>query len=110
MGHEEAVSPYRYRRPPRRTSGVRFRAALGALALLAALVGGGGWLLERQAGLHPARALAGGAAGSGAPSGAWYCPHGGGAGWTAGLAITNPGDGAVAVRVQSMSAAGPGEP
>ena len=59
---------------------MRSRAALGALALLAALVGGGGWLLERQAGLHPARALAGGAAGSGAPSGAWYCPHGGGAG------------------------------
>jgi Family of unknown function (DUF5719) len=38
-----------------------------------------------------------------APSGAWFCPHGGGAGWRATLQVANPGSRSVAVRVTSVS-------
>ena len=87
---------------------MRFRSAIGALVLVVGTVGGGGWLLEQRAGIHPARAFAAEGLGSIAPSGAWFCPHGGGAGWTATLTLTNPGDQAVTARVQSMSGAGAG--
>ncbi len=44
-------------------------------------------------------------------SGAWYCPHGGGAGWKVHLEIANPGEEAVRVRVASFGEEGPeGEP
>jgi Family of unknown function (DUF5719) len=87
---------------------VRFRSALGALVLVIGAVGGGGWLLEQRAGIHAARAFAAEGPASGAPSGAWFCPHGGGEGWTATLTLTNPGEHAVTARVQSMSGGGTG--
>jgi hypothetical protein len=37
-----------------------------------------------------------------ASSGAWFCPHGGGAGWQAALEIANPGASSVEVRVTSF--------
>jgi len=92
-------------------AGVRFRSAFLALLLVGGALAGGGWYLEHEAGLHPARAMEGGRHGTGAPSGAWYCPHGGGkSGWSANLSITNPGDREVAVRVRDMSKSGSGEP
>jgi len=92
-------------------AGVRFWSAFLVLLLVGGAVGGGGWYLEHEAGLHTVRALEGGPLGTGAPSGAWYCPHGGGpAGWSANLSITNPGDREVAVRVRDMTKKGSADP
>jgi hypothetical protein len=42
-----------------------------------------------------------------APSGAWFCPHGGGSeGWSAALTVANPGPEPVQVRVKSLGAEG----
>ncbi len=85
---------------------MRSRGALLLIVVVVAVVAGGGWVLQHQAGPEPARALAGADSVGGAddaPSGAWYCPHGGGKGWTGSVAITNPGDTDVTVRVASMS-------
>jgi hypothetical protein len=35
-------------------------------------------------------------------SGAWYCPHGGGDGWSAWIAVANPSDDPAALRVSTM--------
>jgi hypothetical protein len=84
---------------------MKTRGALLSILVVVALVAGGGWALQHSAGGAPARALAGADSVGGAddaPSGAWYCPHGGGKGWTGSVAITNPGDTDVTVRVASM--------
>jgi hypothetical protein len=71
----------------------------------------GAWFLDQRVGLHPARALAGArSVADTAPSGVWYCPHGGGSGWRGFVAVTNPGDTTVSIRVRSMSRHGPGVP
>jgi hypothetical protein len=85
---------------------MRSRGAFLTLVLVVGLVAAGAWLLEQKAGVLPARALEGAGSVGGAddaPSGAWYCPHGGGKGWTGSLTISNPGDSDVTVRVRSMS-------
>ena len=71
-----------------------------AVAVLVVVVGGG---IALQRGVGPR------APGQGPPSttssGAWFCPHGGGPKqWKATLFLANPGEGAVAVRVTSISA------
>jgi hypothetical protein len=94
VDHEEAGAP------------MRSRSALLTVVVVVALLAGGGWVLQHQAGPKQARALDGADSVGGAddaPSGAWYCPHGGGKGWTGQVAITNPGDTDVTVRVASMS-------
>ncbi|MFL5798786.1 MAG: DUF5719 family protein [Actinomycetota bacterium] len=85
---------------------MRSRGAFLSLVVLLGLVVGGAWFLDQRVGLHPARALAGSRSVAGpddAPSGAWYCPHGGGVGWRGFVAVTNPGDTPVSIRVRSMS-------
>ena len=71
-----------------------------ALAVLVVVVGGG-FALQRGVGSRPREA----AAPPTSSSGAWFCPHGGGAKqWKATLYLANPGDAPVAVRVSSFSA------
>jgi hypothetical protein len=85
---------------------MRSRGAFLTVVLVVGLVAGGGWLLEHKAGLRPARALEGSGSVGGrddAPSGAWYCPHGGGKGWTGALSISNPGDTDVSIRIRTMT-------
>jgi hypothetical protein len=46
-----------------------------------------------------------------APSGAWYCPHGGGdSDWEVSLQIANPGPGPATVRIRSIGAGKPEAP
>ena len=71
-----------------------------AVAVLVVVVGGG-FALQRGVGPR----APGQAPPSTTSSGAWFCPHGGGPKqWKATLFLANPGEGAVAVRVTSISA------
>ena len=45
-----------------------------------------------------------------APSGAWYCPHGGGDGWHATVFLANPGTQDVTARLTGLTADGDGAP
>lgn len=75
----------------------RFQLRLLAAGLLAAAVVGGGVYLEQSLGVRPvadARASDG-------VSGAWFCPHGGGEGWSVWVTVANPGD--VPARVQALT-------
>jgi hypothetical protein len=57
-----------------------------------------------------ARSIAAGPAGS-APTGAWFCPHGGGPqDWTVTLQLANPGETPVPVRIRDLGDGKPGEP
>ena len=80
---------------------MRARALL-ALGAIGAFVAGA--LLLHPASVHPRAADT--AAPSGVSSGSWFCPHGGGAGWTARLSLANPGDSAVQARVTELGAKG----
>ncbi|MBI4259591.1 MAG: hypothetical protein HY658_03400 [Actinobacteria bacterium] len=77
----------------------RMRAALALGAAVAAVVGG--VALQLRAG---PRAPGGGAIG-GDVTGAWYCPHAGGEGWTSTVTVANPGSDPALVRITSL---GPG--
>src|SRR5206468_2543973 len=91
----------------------RSRGALLALVVLVGVVVAGAWFLDQRVGLHPARALAGSRSVAGpddAPSGAWYCPHGGGSGGSGFVAGTNPVDTPVAMLVRSLARHGTGDP
>src|SRR5207245_2780430 len=46
---------------------------------------------------------AGAGAASGAPTGAWFCPHGGSPGWSAWVVMANPGTATVSVRVTELA-------
>ena len=84
----------------RRARGQGVVAVLIAAALVAA-----GVALDRT-GRRP-----GGAAGAGtAPSGAWFCPHGGGKDWKVAVGVANPGTKAVKVRVSSFGSEEPSQP
>ncbi|MFN2544832.1 MAG: DUF5719 family protein [Actinomycetota bacterium] len=75
----------------------------GLLALLAvALVVVGGFFLDS---VTPRAAH--GAPPATSSSGAWYCPHGGGKGWHVEIAVTNPGDRPVEVRVTTFGRGAP---
>ncbi|HZD80884.1 MAG TPA: DUF5719 family protein [Actinomycetota bacterium] len=45
-----------------------------------------------------------------APSGAWFCPHGGGEGWTTSLQVANPGTAPVQIRVTGIGTGKPSPP
>lgn len=47
-----------------------------------------------------------GSDGGTAYSGSWYCPHGGGEGWSAAVEIANPGSGSAHVRVSGLGPEG----
>jgi hypothetical protein len=74
-----------------------------AAVFIVVLVAVGGVYLQREVG---PRAAAAGPPGS-APSGAWFCPHGGGTDWTVSLEVANPGPEQVPIRVQTL---GEGKP
>jgi hypothetical protein len=85
---------------PKRVIGARGRA-LGTVALAAVLVVSGVGL-QRGVGEH----LAPAASARDSRSGAWFCPHGGGEGWSGWIAITNPTDRAVRVRLTTLGSRG----
>lgn len=72
-----------------------------AIAVAAALAVAG-LAAERIGPATPAAATAGTAASS-----IWICPHGGGRGWSATLALANPGPAAVRARITGLSAGPP---
>ena len=45
-----------------------------------------------------------------APSGAWFCPHGGGPGWRTVLELVNPGDTDATVRITTLGRDAPADP
>ena len=71
-----------------------------ALAALAAVVAGAITLGD----VRP-RAL-GSAAPLGTASGSWFCPHGGGHGWSTELSLVNPGTSAVRIRITELGEKG----
>jgi hypothetical protein len=85
---------------------MRGRGQLLAAALVIAAVAAAAVGLERGVGSRaPAAAPA-----PSAPSGAWFCPHGGGAEWQATLEVANPGETPVQIRVTRMSERRPTPP
>ena len=73
---------------------MRFRGQAGWALLLLAVVVVGGVYLQR---VGPKASAA--VSSEAAPSGAWFCPHGGGAEWAVTLELANPGTTPVQVRV-----------
>ncbi len=90
---------------------MKARGQLLSAFLVLVLVAGGGTYLQREVG---PRAPAAGPPGV-APSGAWFCPHGGGpsdqtSGWEVTLEIANPGAVPVGVSVLTIGATKLAEP
>jgi hypothetical protein len=87
---------------------VRFRVA--AALLLSVLLVGGLVALDRLVGpAQPGRGPAVGEAVGVAPgdvSGTWFCPHGGGEGWRAWIAVANPSDRTATLQVTTVGTAG----
>jgi hypothetical protein len=79
---------------------MRTRGLLALVAIAAIAVGG-----SALGSVHERPAVS--AAATGAHSGSWFCPHGGGAGWQLELAVTNPGPNPVPIRVSTFAKAGP---
>ncbi len=77
-------------------------ARLLAVAGLAVLVVLSGTLLDRAGSSPPPPTPPG----SRVASGAWFCPHGGGSGWTGWIAVANPGRSPVRVRTTTFGAQG----
>ncbi|MGZ8624590.1 MAG: DUF5719 family protein [Actinomycetota bacterium] len=74
---------------------------LVALVVLAGVIAGALYL-DREVGARPLEV----SAVSGVPSGAWFCPHGGGSkDWEVRLQLANPGEEPVPVRVRSITSA-----
>jgi Family of unknown function (DUF5719) len=82
---------------------MRTRGQIGAALLVLVLAVSAGAYLQAEVGPKP---LAAGPPGV-APSGAWFCPHGGGAKWEVSLEVANPGPSPVPIRVTQLSAAKP---
>ena len=89
------------------TPGTRGRGqGLLSLAVLVVVVGGG-FALQHGVGPRPPEP----AAPATSSSGAWFCPHGGGAKeWKATLYLANPADAPVVARVSSLSSKKPATP
>ncbi len=71
------------------------------MAILAAVMGASGVFLDRS-GID--RSPVG--EGASFRTGAWFCPHGGSAGWRGWIVLANPGDRAVRVRATSITSTG----
>jgi hypothetical protein len=85
---------------------MRFRGQAGWALLVLAVVVAGGAYLQREVGPKASAA----ASPNAAPSGAWFCPHGGGPEWAVTLELANPGAAAVHVRVTELSGRRPSTP
>jgi hypothetical protein len=85
---------------------MRFRGQVGWSLLLLAVVVAGAVYLQREVGPKASAA----ASSNAAPSGAWFCPHGGGAEWAVTLELANPGTKPVEVRVTGLSGRKPSTP
>jgi hypothetical protein len=85
---------------------MRGRGQLLSALVVVALVVVGGVALQRSVGPNPLP----GPASPAAPSGAWFCPHGGGRDWETTLEVANPGTRDVEVRVTALSDARPSKP
>jgi len=85
---------------------MRSRGQIISAAVVLAVVVAGGVYLQREVG---PRAAAPGPPGQ-APSGAWFCPHGGGTDWEVTLAVANPGPSPVDIRVTALSERRPSAP
>ncbi len=85
---------------------MRFRGQAGWALLLLAVVVAGGAYLQRAVGPKTSAA----ASSDAAPSGAWFCPHGGGPEWAVTLELANPGTAPVQVRVTGLSGHRPSTP
>jgi Family of unknown function (DUF5719) len=91
--------------PPAERRRFRLRPRVAAVALLAVAVVASGVALDRA--VSP-RAAAQATVVDRAQSGAWYCPHGGGTGWQGWVAIANPGERSVRIRLTELSEMGIG--
>jgi hypothetical protein len=80
----------------------RSRGQLIATAAIVAIVLAGGAYAEERGPAEPQPAGT-----VGGPSGAWFCPHGGGPGWEVTLELANPGPETVDVRVTHLSSGKP---
>lgn len=85
---------------------MRSRAQILSAAVVLAVMVAGGVYLQREVG---PKAPASGPP-SQAPSGAWFCPHGGGTDWEVTLAVANPGSSPVDIRVTALSERRPSAP
>ncbi len=93
LDHEEAVVLVRVRG--------QLSLALASLVVLVSIAVS----LDRGLGLREARPASGGVA----PSGAWFCPHGGGRGWQTTVYVANPSKGEATVRLTPIESTGPGK-
>jgi hypothetical protein len=85
---------------------MRDRAQLLVGLLLLASVVAAGLEVDRVVGARPF----GVAAPPGVPSGAWFCPHGGGEAWDVRIGLANPGGEPVLARVRGIGEGRPGAP
>lgn len=85
---------------------MRLRGQVGWALLVSAMVVAGGVYLQREVGPKASAA----ASSEAAPSGAWFCPHGGGPDWAVTLELANPGTSPVQVRVTGLSERRPSTP
>jgi hypothetical protein len=86
--------------PPPPPGDVRVGRRLVAVVAVVALIAVSGWQLT-QVGVRASAAPV-----AGPPSGAWFCPHGGGQGRQAWIVVANPGAAASHVRVTSFDGSG----
>jgi hypothetical protein len=83
------------------------RAQVVAAVLVTVLLVGGAAYADRE--LEPQAPGSGGA--PTAPSGAWFCPHGGGAReWEVFLQVANPGDAPATIRIRTLGHGRPTDP
>jgi hypothetical protein len=80
---------------------VRNRGQLLVAVVVAAVVVAAAVYLDREVGARPLAAPPPGQA----PSGAWFCPHGGGTDWEAWIELANPGTQPVLARIRGLSGA-----
>lgn len=86
---------------------MKARGQLLVALLVAAAVVAAAVYLDRDVGARPL----GAEAAAGVPSGAWFCPHGGGEkGWDVRIQLANPGTEPVPVRVRAISSKKPAPP
>jgi hypothetical protein len=81
-------------------AGIRVGRRLLAVLVVVGLIVASGWWLT-QTGVRATTTSV-----AGPPTGAWFCPHGGGKGWQAWVSVANPGPATSTVRVTSFDQSG----